>query len=357
MPLPTVGGNDGTWGTVLNAFLGGGFAANRVPFMDSGGNDLTSSANLTFNGTTLTTTTLIANTSISAPSIVTASGALTITPAAGSNLNVALSTTGDFAVNTNDIFVDTSAGFVGIGTTTPGEELDVTGNIKYSGNLYAPAGTGAAPSIRFFTTASGLFHAGSDVLGISTGGGERARITATGNVGIGTTAPPAGGGPSLALAQGTQPTTIGANTAGIWVQDVAGTAELMGFDEAGNDVQLTAHPSNFLNSRTKSVVAWGYSWSNRYEGKRYLVDMGRVIDLLIAAYPAETFLKVEDLPPEKRADWDTDQEKLFQRRLAEQAAWDANISQEKGARPLEYIKKRPQKWMVDRGVKTTMVEI
>jgi hypothetical protein len=57
------------------------------------------------------------STSISTPSIVTASGALGITPAAGSNLNINLSTTGDFAVNTNQLYVDTSAGTVGIGTT------------------------------------------------------------------------------------------------------------------------------------------------------------------------------------------------------------------------------------------------
>ena len=62
-------------------------------------------------------------TSISTPSILTASGALGITPAAGSNLNVTLSTTGDFAVNTNQLYVDTSATFVGLGTATPATPL------------------------------------------------------------------------------------------------------------------------------------------------------------------------------------------------------------------------------------------
>ncbi|HEX3100041.1 MAG TPA: hypothetical protein VHQ41_03680, partial [Patescibacteria group bacterium] len=66
------------------------------------------------------------STSISTPSIITASGALTITPAAGSNLNVNLSTTGDFAVNTNQLYVDTSTANVGIGTTGPSAKLTVT---------------------------------------------------------------------------------------------------------------------------------------------------------------------------------------------------------------------------------------
>ena len=115
MPLPTVGGNDGTWGTVLNAFLGGGFAANRIPFMNSGGTDLTSSTNLVFDGTTLTIP----------ATVITASAALTLTPAAGTNLNIALSSTGDFVVNTNQLYVDTSAGTVGIGTTVPASLLHV----------------------------------------------------------------------------------------------------------------------------------------------------------------------------------------------------------------------------------------
>lgn len=63
-------------------------------------------------------------TSLAVPAI-TAPGALTVTPAAGSNLNVVLSTTGDFAVNTNHLYVDTSASSVGIGTTSPQAPLHV----------------------------------------------------------------------------------------------------------------------------------------------------------------------------------------------------------------------------------------
>lgn len=64
-------------------------------------------------------------TQISTPAIKTASGALTVTPAAGSGINLVMSTTGDFAVNTNQLYVDTSAGTVGIGIATPGYRLVV----------------------------------------------------------------------------------------------------------------------------------------------------------------------------------------------------------------------------------------
>ena len=64
---------------------------------------------------------------------ITSTGALTITPAAGSNLNIALSDTGDLAVNTDQLYVDTSEGFIGIGLTNPSTLLHVTGSI-YTGN-------------------------------------------------------------------------------------------------------------------------------------------------------------------------------------------------------------------------------
>ena len=53
-------------------------------------------------------------------------GVLNITPTAGQNLNVNLSGAGDLAVNTNQLYVDTSAGRVGIGTTTPSYLLHIS---------------------------------------------------------------------------------------------------------------------------------------------------------------------------------------------------------------------------------------
>ena len=80
-----------------------------------------------------TLSTLVCSSSVSTPSIITASGALGITPASGSNLNITLATTGDFAVNTNQLYVDTSAATVGIGTVSPLAKFDVQGG-TFSGN-------------------------------------------------------------------------------------------------------------------------------------------------------------------------------------------------------------------------------
>jgi len=77
---------------------------------------------------------------------VASSGALTVTPLAGTNFNINLSTTGDFAVNTNHLYVDTSAASVAIGATSTGgykfkvtgtshltQATDVDGIMKHSG--------------------------------------------------------------------------------------------------------------------------------------------------------------------------------------------------------------------------------
>ncbi|PIZ45645.1 hypothetical protein COY32_04885, partial [candidate division WWE3 bacterium CG_4_10_14_0_2_um_filter_41_14] len=67
---------------------------------------------------------------------VGAGGALTLSPTAGQNLNISLATTGDFAVNTSQLYVDTSTGNVGIGTTSPNYLLQLgTGTITPTGGF------------------------------------------------------------------------------------------------------------------------------------------------------------------------------------------------------------------------------
>lgn len=90
-----------------------------------GGSEADTLATVTGRGAS-TTTASVFSTSISTPSLIS-TGAVTVTPAAGSNLNVALSTTGDLAVNTDDLYVDTSSGYVGIGTANPSTNLQISG--------------------------------------------------------------------------------------------------------------------------------------------------------------------------------------------------------------------------------------
>ncbi|MCE2929702.1 MAG: hypothetical protein LW817_08760, partial [Candidatus Caenarcaniphilales bacterium] len=61
----------------------------------------------------------------------TGTGFLGFSPGAGTNMNINLSGTGDFAVNTNQLYVDTSATNTGFGMTTPNEKITVEGRTSY----------------------------------------------------------------------------------------------------------------------------------------------------------------------------------------------------------------------------------
>ncbi len=94
-------------------------ADNQIPFTNVGGNDFDYSANLTFDGSTLS---LVGDQNI----------------------------TGDLVVNTDDLFVDTGTGNVGIGDATPSAMLTV-GN----GDLFRVNSAGAIAAVTGYTQGSG----------------------------------------------------------------------------------------------------------------------------------------------------------------------------------------------------------
>ena len=110
------------------------------------------------------------------------------------NFDFSGATDGDFSVNSDDLFIDTSTGNVGIGTTSPSTKLQIVDSNAYL------ALTGAtwsdAPTIWFgddssYTQGRITYQNNGDYLVFGAGGGTNAMVVAnTGNVGIGTTSPP-----------------------------------------------------------------------------------------------------------------------------------------------------------------------
>ncbi|MHB8871870.1 MAG: beta strand repeat-containing protein, partial [Candidatus Doudnabacteria bacterium] len=178
-------------------------AANTVLVANAGAPSFSSAITV---GTSVTSPSLVATTAVTTPSIVTAAGALTVTPAAGSNLNVNLSGTGDFAVSTNQFYVDSSTGNVGIGTTAPAARLHLDGlnsliytepssdNGQLSG-LKMLSSPGVVVSGITTNSLTGEVAVGSLDSGYYTalygGATEKVRISTNGNVGVGTTNPTA----------------------------------------------------------------------------------------------------------------------------------------------------------------------
>ena len=85
-----------------------------------------------------------------------------------------------------------SNGNVGIATTTPSERLHVAGNVYSTAQYLAndAVDSAVAPTFSFVGDSNtGVFHAAADALGVTTGGVERLRVNAAGQLGLGTTAP------------------------------------------------------------------------------------------------------------------------------------------------------------------------
>jgi hypothetical protein len=139
--------------------------------------------------------------------LVTPGGTVTTVSTPNENANYDNSG-GNIHIRTNSGYVTPverltvlAGGDVGIGTTSPGYKLDVTGDARFGdGNNFNPliqyAGSGrtaGSPGYSFVGDLNtGMFNPNlSNTLAFSTGGSERMRINSSGNVGIGTTSPDA----------------------------------------------------------------------------------------------------------------------------------------------------------------------
>ena len=266
------GGAAGNFTTVTASSLTSG----RVTYAGTAGL-LQDSSNLTFNGTTLTSTgfsgplngTVGATTpAAGAFTTVSATGAITST-LNGVSFNVNTGSTGTNAIYQvtngtqtgrlaiaadNSIYVGATSAHsfnilasgspVGTFSSTG---LAVTGTISATGAATFPAGTALLPSITTTgDTNTGIYFPAADTIAFTEGGAEAMRIDSSGNVGVGTASP----GAKLQLNTGTT------TTVGQIIQMVASqTADVLRVTRSDTNLSLQFTPSGQLSIGDFAVPA------------------------------------------------------------------------------------------------------
>ena len=260
---------------------------------------------------------------------------------------------------------------VGIGTTSPDEELHIEGG----GGLVAAKiknTTSSDASLKLENTVGQLVIANQtgylNFIDATTGSPEkRMTIDPDGNVGIGTESFGATAAGVLAIKNGTAPTSSPADMVQLYAEDVTASSELRVRDEAGNVTTLSPHAKDAPDSlydQGKGVDEM-HRVANHYLGTITFTNVDRRNDLLqkqlngeelpvdrtfkvtetFAEYNARTGadLQVEDWDANQQAMFDEQEEKVVARQ-AEIDAWDNE--EEEAPAPLEsYVKKPKPEWL------------
>lgn len=185
-------------------------------------------------------------------------------------VNGAATIAGDFAVNTDTLFVDTALGFIGINRSVPSAMIH--GRIP---------GTGSKELLRLETEGTGTTRVliqtdgtddtqmslrnsvGSEVISFRTDASPSFISGGGGNFGLGTAGP--GGSGTLgthvfSIRNGTPPVGGVGNVSSIYSDDVSASSELFAINEAGELTQITGRtsaytPTNVVTDRSYDADA------------------------------------------------------------------------------------------------------
>jgi len=184
--------------------------------------------------------------------------------------------------DSSQLYWNASSNRLGIGTATPGATLSVAGDVSISGEYYAGNGATGTPSYAFMNdTNLGMYRVNADILGFSTGGSERVRMSASGvSSSVNFFAPDgSASNPGYNFASDTdngifRPTTneIGFSTAGSESMRItaAGNVAIGHSSPAGKlDVRTTGDEAIYAASDTGGAAIYGSNSGTNYGVRAY----------------------------------------------------------------------------------------
>ena len=205
-------------------------------------------------------------------------------------------------LGTNDRFVLTTAGDIGIGIGSPDAKLDVAGpgtgdiatvmvraniftmNTSVSGYGFSLHPTAPSKGAIYYESSAGGWNEGDIVFAFGHSSDwstpvattdETMRLSNNGNLCLGVSAAAGGQTTSFifALGNGSAPSSSITDGIQLYAQDVAASSELRVRDEAGNVTTLSPHNFSIIPSGTSNQLGWAYYSEHSPSNRAINVDM------------------------------------------------------------------------------------